>query len=100
MSGVRGRVIKYGGMARDPQGAGQRTAGPPEAPITRPAYQVSPGGQTQVQGVASRGGPGTPLLDLSSVSGWRIVWALVAAAYLGFWFVSLSRGGLSAGVRV
>lgn len=99
MSTTRGRVIRPGGVAYDPQGATPRTeAGPGNQPITRPAYRVSQG-VFQPAGIGGPGG-GAPLLDISGVPFWRLFWTLAAAAYLGFWFVSVRRGGVSAGVRL
>lgn len=101
MSSTRGRVIRQGGVQVD-DGATARTQGMPQAPITRPAYRVA-NGQMQPAGVAIGGGStggGHPLLDLSTVAGWRTVWVLVAAAYLGFWFVSISGGRIAGGVRI
>jgi hypothetical protein len=99
VSSIRGRVIRGGGVATD-AGASGRTEGPGNAPITRPAYRVA-NGQFQPAGVAAAGGAGGhPLLDLSTVAGWRLVWVVAAAAYLGFWFITLGRGGVSGGVRV
>lgn len=104
MSSSRGRTLKLGGMATEPAGFSTRTAADQQAaPILRPAYQ-SPGGGTQFRpsGGAPIGGgsDGHPLLDFSGVTGWRLLFTIAAAAYLGFWFVSLGRGGLSGGVRL
>lgn len=99
MSSTRGRVIRQGGVQTD-DGATARTQGMPQAPITRPAYRVA-NGQMQPVGVAGTGGPsGHSLLDLTTVAGWRTVWVLAAAAYLGFWFVSISGGRIAGGVRL
>jgi hypothetical protein len=99
MSAPRGRVIRGGGMAVDPQGASARTEGPPEAPITRPAFRTSPGGTNfAATGV---GGPKTAaFLDLSGVPFWRLLYVAVAALWLGIVFVNFGRGGISGGVRV
>lgn len=103
MSSTRGRTLKLGGFAADAGGSARTEPGPGNAPITRPAYR-SPGGGTQFSVAGSappQGGPSShPLLDFSGVTGWRLVFTLAAAAYLGFWFVSLTRGGISGGVRL
>ena|SRR5215469_5800902 len=99
MSSTRGRAVKLGGMATEPAGFNQRTD---QALNTRPAYQ-SPGGGTQFApaGVASAvgGAAGHPFLDFSGVTGWRLVFTLAAAFYLGFWFITLRGGGISGGIR-
>lgn len=102
MSSSRGRTLKLGGVAHDPAGASGRTEGPTNAPQVRTAYQ-SPGGGTQFRPTGQAvGGPGGghPFLDFSGVTGWRLAFTLAAAFYLGFWFVSLHRGGISGGVRL
>ena len=100
MSGTRGRALKVGGVVTEPAGYSTRTEGSP--PILRPSY-ASPGGGTQFRAEGGPGlsgpGGGHPLLDFSGVTGWRLLFTLAAAAYLGFWFVSL-RGGISGGVRL
>jgi len=96
MSAPRGRVLRYGGQVVDPQGATARTEGPPNAPITRPAYRISQG----VSQPAGVGGPAAPAwLDLSGVPFWRLVMVASAVLWLGVVWVSF-RGGISGGVRV
>lgn len=100
MSSSRGRTLKPGGMATEPSGFSTRTEQSP--PILRPAYR-SPTGGTQFGVGGGADLPvvgGHPLLDFSSVTGWRLVFTLAAAFYLGFWFVSLRGGGISGGVRL
>lgn len=101
MSSSRGRTLKFGGMATEAAGFNGRTEASP--PILRPAYR-SPGGGTQLQAGGAAvgvGGPGGhPLLDFSGVTGWRLLFTVAALGYLGFWFVSVSGGGLRGGVRL
>ena len=101
MSSSRGRGVKLGGIATEPAGFSTRTEQSP--PILRPAYR-SPGGGTQLQAggapLAQGGSSGHPLLDFSGVTGWRLAFTLAAAAYLGFWFISLGGGRVSGGVRL
>jgi len=99
MSSPRGRIVRPGGMAVDPQGATARTEpGPGNAPITRPAYRVSQG-VMQPAGVAGGVGGPHPFLDFSGLPFWRTAITLAALGWLGFVWISL-RGGLSGGVRL
>jgi len=99
MSSVRGRAVKTGGVATEPAGYSVRTD---QALATRPAY-ASPGGGTSFTPVgvapAVGGGGGHPLLDFSGVTGWRLVFTAAALFYLGFWFFTISRGGIVGGIR-
>lgn len=98
MSSIRGRVIRPGGMATDPQGATARTEpGAGNAPITRPAYRVSQG-VSQPAGVGGASGP-HPLLDFSGIPAWRLVAVVASLLWLGFVYINL-RGGISGGIRV
>lgn len=87
-------------MAVDPQGATARTEGPPNAPITRPAFRTAPGGTQFSPAGVGGGGNGHPLLDLSSVSFWRLAITAAAVLWLGIVWVQIGRGGISGGVRV
>jgi hypothetical protein len=97
VSTTRGRVLRPGGMAVDPQGASARTETGNTA-ITRPAYRVAQG-EFQPAGVGGPAG-GHPLLDLSSVSGWRVLAVVAALFYIGVFHVTLGRGGVRAGVTL
>ena len=93
MSSTRGRVVKQGGIAFQPQGAAPRTT---DMGITRPAFTISAGIRQPV------GGPGYltlghPLLDLSGVSAWRLIAVGVAIAYVVGFHVTLGRTRLGIG---
>lgn len=97
MSSTRGRTIRRGGMAIDAGANGRTEPGPANAPITRPAYRTVQG-VSQPAGVGGADGP-HPFLDLRGVPAWRLIAVGLAAAWLGFVWISL-RGGISGGVRV
>jgi hypothetical protein len=88
-------------MATDPQGFSGRTEpGPDNQPITRPAYRIT-SGQLQPAGVAGMGGSGSrALLDLSTVSGWRLVAVVLALFYIGVFHLTISPRGVGGGVRL
>jgi hypothetical protein len=93
----RGRAIKVGGMAID-LGASGRTESPPHNNLTRPAYMTAQGFQSPAP-PAAVGGGGHPLLDLSTVAGWRLVFVGVALAYVVGFHVTLGRTRLGLGPR-
>jgi len=102
MSTIRGRAVKVGGVAVEPAGFSSRTEGLGQSAITRPAYRSAASGQIQPAGIASgqgggpyMGGMSHPLLDLSSVAGWRLVAVAVAVVYI--WGFHVSLGGLRVG---
>lgn len=100
MSSTRGRVVKQGGVATEPAGFSTRTETQGQQPITRPAYRVA-NGQFQPAGVGGPAGLSShPLLDLSSVSGWRLVMVGLALLYVGIFHFSIVSRGISAGVRL
>lgn len=98
MSSTRGRVVRQGGVQVETAGFSTRTEGPSNAPITRPAYRVS-NGQMQPAGVGGAG-LGHPLLDFSTVSGWRLVAVAAALLYVGVFHFSIVSRGISGGVRL
>lgn len=89
MSTIRGRAVKVGGVATQPQGAEGRTTA---AQITRPAFTIGPG-PGQPMGGASGGG----LLDLSTVGAWRLIAVGVAFAYVIGFHVSAGKIRLGIG---
>jgi hypothetical protein len=82
-------------MATDDGATGRTTGG--NAPITRPAFRITQG---QIQPAGVGGGGGHPLLDLTSVSGWRLVAVVAALFYIGVFHLSVGRGGISGGVKL
>lgn len=87
-----GSEVRPGGVATD-AGASGRTD--PISRITRPAYRTSQG---VTQPTGGQGGPAShPLLDLSTVSGWRTVFVLAALAYVAGFHITLGRFRVGAG---
>lgn len=100
MSSTRGRVVKQGGVATEPAGFSTRTETQGQQPITRRAYRVA-NGQFQPAGVGGPAGVlGHPLLDFSTVSGWRLLVVAGALLYVGVFHFSIVSRGISAGVRL
>ena len=85
-------VVKPGGMGGGDD-AGSRVD---RNNLTRPAYRVAEG---QFQPTPQTIGPGHPLLDLSTVSGWRLVWVAAAVAYVVGFHVTLGRYRIGLGPR-
>lgn len=84
-----GRVLRAGGMQTEPAGYSVRTEGNP--PILRPGYVVSQG-TIMPSGTGGAGPVGaSTLLDLSTVSAWRLIAVAAAIAYIWGFHVSLGR---------
>jgi len=105
MSTIRGRALKFGGMATEPAGFSIRTSsgggvgGDQNTLLNRPAYQSPQGTFFSPAGAAAGALPGGlgSLLDLRGITSRRIFWVLVAAAYIGVFHITLD--GFSLGRR-
>lgn len=93
MSTIRGRAIKVGGVATQPEGWAARTD---SSGVTRPAFTIQAGIRKPTGGPGYLVGPGA-LLDPSSVAFWRLVAVGVAVAYVVGFHVSLNGFRLGIG---
>ena len=93
MSTIRGRAIKVGGVAFQ-DGAAPRTN---DLGVVRPAFAIHAGIRQPIGGGSSGFSLGHPLLDLSSVSAWRLIAVGLAFAYVVGFHVTLGRTRLGLG---
>jgi hypothetical protein len=90
---IRGRAVKVGGVAFQ-QGAAPRTN---ELGVVRPAFAINAGIRQPLGGAGAGFSLGHPLLDLGSVSGWRMVAVGLAFLYVVGFHVTLGRTRLGLG---